>query len=196
MKTKISLILFFTSVFCFSQTEKFKAYYEHAKLGNYEAQYNVAVCYFKGIEGVNVDFDKSFYWCKKSVEGDFYMAQWLLGFMYRDGSGCLENKKQAVYWFTKSAKQGYAKAQHDLGIAYNNGEGVLMDKRKAVYWYKKAASQGYAKSQFNLAKKYFYGQGVEINKKKSVYWLKEAYKNGDKDAKNFWEQNNMWIYDE
>ena len=39
------------------------------------------------------------------------VAQLLLGFMYRDGLGVIENDEEAVRWFGLAAEQGNASAQ-------------------------------------------------------------------------------------
>ena len=60
---------------------------------------------------------------KLAREGDM-QAQFVLGFMYDNGDGVLENDKTAVMWYTKAAQQGYAPAQRIIGVMDQSGERV------------------------------------------------------------------------
>ena len=88
------------------------------------------------------------------------VAQYNLGFCYRNGEGVAKDFVQAVSWYRKAAEHGDAEAQFNLGNCYANGEGVAKDQVQAVSWYRKAADQGLAVAQFNLGVCYLYGQGV------------------------------------
>ena len=46
-------------------------------------------------------------WHKAVEQGDA-IAQFNLGWMYRDGRGVDRDDYEAVYWYRKSAEQGYA----------------------------------------------------------------------------------------
>ena len=73
-------------------------------------------------------------------------AQFTLGWMYSNGIGFMQNKKEAVRWYHKAAEQGNVKAQHNLGLIYGRGEGVMQDEEEAIYWFTKAAEQGHAEA--------------------------------------------------
>ena len=64
----------------------------------------------------------------KAAEQGFADAQYNLGWCYSNGTGVLQDYKQAVYWYTKASEQGYANAQYNLGVCYYKGEGVRKDK--------------------------------------------------------------------
>ena len=69
-------------------------------------------------------------------------AQSILGTMYNEGKGVLQNYKTAVKWYTLAAKQGNADAHSNLGFMYDNGQGVLQDYVRAHMWFNIAASSG------------------------------------------------------
>ena len=76
-----------------------------------------------------------------ALNGDAW-AQYNLGVCYDNGTGVLEDDKQAVYWYTKSAEQGNAKAQSNLGNRYYYGEGVRKDEIMAYACYLHAKLNG------------------------------------------------------
>ena len=69
-------------------------------------------------------------------------AQYILGVMYRDSQGVLQDDKEAVKWFQQSAEQGNPKAQLNLAFMYLTGAGVRQDKVYAHMWWSIAASNG------------------------------------------------------
>jgi uncharacterized protein len=70
-------------------------------------------------------------------------AQSLLGYYYANGTGVLQDDKEAVKWHRKAAEQGDAKAQSTLGGMYGNGEGVPKDMVNSYAWYNVASANGY-----------------------------------------------------
>ena len=69
-------------------------------------------------------------------------AQYVLGIMYDDGEGVLQDYKEAVSWFRKAAEQGNYAAQYELGKMYKAGEGVPRDNVQAHMWYNIASANG------------------------------------------------------
>ena len=60
---------------------------QQAESGNSDAQYDLAMCYWKGEKGAPKDDSKAFYWAKKSAEqGDAYAQSWV-GYFYENGYG-------------------------------------------------------------------------------------------------------------
>ena len=115
-------------------------------------------------------------------QGDF-RAQYILGNMYKNGSGVLQDYKKAVKWYRLAAKQGLAFAQYGLGVMYSEGEGVLQDDKKAVKWYRLAAEQGDARAQKNLGIMYVGGTGVLQDYILGHMWANLAAYNGGENAK-------------
>ena len=70
-------------------------------------------------------------WTPLAEQGDMF-AQVLVGNMYSDGKGVLQDYKTAVKWLTLAAEQGYAHAQLNLGLMYEKGQGVPQDYQTAV----------------------------------------------------------------
>ena len=98
--------------------------------------------------------------------------------------------------FKRLAEQGHAQAQYNLGLLYRNGEGTLTDKKKAFYWFTQAAEQGDAYAQHKLGILYYVGEGTSADMKQAACWIKKAYENGFENAKDFWEEKELWRYEE
>ena len=110
---------------------------------------------------------------KLAQQGDAE-AQYLLGYMYDEGSGTKENNAEAVKWYLKAANSGVAGAQYNLALMYENGEGIGKDIKNAIAWYTKSAIQGNAYAQYSLAYAYEAGEGVEKDIVESFKWYKES----------------------
>ena len=76
------------------------------------------------------------------------------------------------------------------------GEGTLTDKKKAFYWFTQAAEQGDAQAQYKLGILYYVGEGTSADMKQAACWIKKAYENGFENAKDFWEEKELWQYEE
>jgi len=70
------------------------------------------------------------------------LAQYNLGFMYRNGQGVLQDDAEAVRWYRLAAEQGNAIAQDNLGVMYDTGDGVLQDDVLAHMWFNIASANG------------------------------------------------------
>jgi len=66
------------------------------------------------------------------------VAQRILGDMYAEGSGVVQDEAKAVEWFRKAATQGDSDAQRRLGQMYAEGRGVPKDEAKAEEWFQKS----------------------------------------------------------
>ena len=73
---------------------------------------------------------------KAANQGDT-TAQFNLAVCSADGTGVMQDKKQAAVWYRKEADQGHATAQFNLGRRYTNGTGLTPDKKQAADWYRK-----------------------------------------------------------
>ena len=118
------------------------------------------------------------------------VAQHNLGACYYNGTGVVQDYKQAVYWFKKAAEQGVKESQFCLGECYYYGEGVAQDYKQAVYWWTKAANQGDARTQCYLGQCYYLGEGVTSDYKQAVYWYKQSAKQGFAEAQ--WRMGNCY----
>jgi len=77
------------------------------------------------------------------------LAQNMLGLMYYNGSGVIEDDKEAAKWFKLAAEQGDAGSQFSLGLMYYNGEGVIQDNVYAHMWWNLAAANDDENAKFN-----------------------------------------------
>ncbi len=141
--------------------------------------YERAIAYLK-----NNDFEEAAKWCRNAADQGHAEAQTLLGFLYQNGAGVVEDKAEAARWYRKAADQGWADAQYRLGVSYVHGEGVIENKAEAVKWFCKAADQGFAAAQHCLGLCYHLGEGVTKNYAKAVKWYRKAADQGYVAAQN------------
>lgn len=87
------------------------------------------------------DFQTAFKELKILANQDDTGAQFILGYMYRNGEGTPQNYTQALKWSQKSAEKGLAPAQYDVGLMYAHGLGVAQDNHQATFWFILAAEQ-------------------------------------------------------
>lgn len=84
-------------------------YTKAAKQGNYRAHENIYMIYshkdggafHKG--GIPKNNKKAFYWLTKAAEQGDGDCQFILGLMYKNGDGILQDYKQAYAWFNLAA---------------------------------------------------------------------------------------------
>ncbi len=110
-------------------------------------------------------------------------AQYMLGGMYSEGLGGVQNYKEAVRWYRLAAEQGDAKAQYQLGVVYHFGRGVPQDYKEAVKWSKTAAEQGLAEAQYNLGLMYYHGEGIPQDYVLAYMWWNLSGSQGQKSAR-------------
>ena len=119
-------------------------------------------------------------WRPLAMQGDTY-AQSILGVMYHNGQGVIQDYKESIKWYRKAAEQGDAYAQFNLALMYDNGKkGVIQDYKEAAKYYRLAAKQGDAGAQFNLGFMYGKGQGVIRELVRAYMWLDLSASNGEK----------------
>ena len=88
------------------------------------AQYNLAIHYYDG-QGTDQDYDKAYYWYKKSAKQGFVKAQNNLGYMYKTGDGIPRDYERAYYWFNRAHHLGNANATLNLAYLYDLRARVL-----------------------------------------------------------------------
>ena len=120
-------------------------------------------------------------WTPLAEQGDAG-AQTILGMMYKNGEGVIQDYKIALKWFRLSAEQSDAIAQNILGAMYDKGQGVLQDYKTAVKWYRLSAAQGDAGAQNTLGVRYGNGDGVIQDNFYAHMWFNISASNGNKNA--------------
>ncbi|GES98862.1 Sel1 repeat family protein [Rhizophagus clarus] len=193
----------------FSKKQLIENLLELAKNGDFEAQYNLAICYKNG-SGIETNYEKAFKWLLSSAENKNPEAQYHLAIFYMDGIGVQKDEKEAFNWFSKSEQSGYldiqnkneresfeknlklaiandAIAQDYLGYCYQFGKGISKNETKAFGWYLKSANAGfagYAEGQFNLGYCYENAIGTGKNETKAFEWYLRSAIAGNTKAQN------------
>ena len=84
-------------------------------------------------------------WRPLAEQGD-KQAQALLGMMYDEGQGVLQDYAEAVRWYRLAAEQGDADSQNNLALMYEFGHAGLQSNVMAHMWYNIASANGQSKS--------------------------------------------------
>lgn len=169
--------------------EAFKYFSQAAKLGNVEAKYYLALCYYYG-NGEYKDEEKAVSMLDSLATNGYLIAYSKLGGLYENGlNGIAENKNIAQTYYKKSfpaikeyAEKGDVLSQYRLGFCYFYGCGVEKDEDKATRWFRKAAEQDCAFAQTGLGNCYSEGVGVLPDKAEAVKWWRKAANQGDSQA--------------
>ena len=82
--------------------------------------------------GIDIDYEKSFYWYEKSAKQGNAIGQARLGMAYRWGTGVEQSDRNAQIWLLKSAKQGSPTGQWGLAGFF---EFTKEDLVEAWAWY-------------------------------------------------------------
>ena len=132
--------------------------------GSMEAKANLGGVYYnKG------DYTEAFPLLSDAAADGLNSAQYLLGCMYRSGSGVTKNEDIAIRWYKLAAAQGHEKAIACLDDMYFDEEAP-----EAFDWVKKRAQEGDAYSQYRLGKFYMEGTVVEQDYDEAKKWLDKA----------------------
>ncbi|KAG9297848.1 hypothetical protein G9A89_006789 [Geosiphon pyriformis] len=152
-----------------------------AEAGNSNAQYNLGICYEKGL-GTTKNFEKAFELYSKAAEAGNSNAQYKLGYCYYKGLGTTKNFEKAFELYSKAAEAGNPNAQNHLGYCYEKGLGTTKNIGKAFELYPKAAEAGKSNAQNNLGWCYEKGLGTTKNFKKAFELYSKAAEAGDLNA--------------
>ena len=148
------------------------AHQEHAK-----AQFELSVCYFKGL-GCTSNAQESLLWLQKAASQEYPTAQYILALSYAEGKIVTLNFSNAAQLLRKAADNGHAKAQFELGRYYYIGQGVEQSYERAIPWFIAAAKQDQVTAQFLLGNCYFEGTGTSQNYAEAVRWYQRAANQG------------------
>ncbi|WP_449257970.1 tetratricopeptide repeat protein [Chlorobium limicola] len=86
-------------------------------------------------------------------------AQYLLGRMFAEGKGTLQDFTEAAVEYRSAAEQGHCEAMFALGELYYLGKGVSQDDEKAAFWFRRAAEAGSLEAEQALARMYSENRG-------------------------------------
>lgn len=109
---------------------------------------------------------------------------WLLGYIYANGIGVVEDVDKAVYYYDKASQLGDARSKYELALIYSQekykSEKQIDDKiiGKLI---EEAAETGFAYAEFTLGLYYDNGMcGFETDQSKALQWYEKANKHGYK----------------
>ena len=156
-----------------------------AEAGIPAAQYDLAIDYSRGEDGLPKNSPQAVGWYKKAASQGYAPAETSLGNAYFHGwDGLSKSATQAVYWWEKAAAQGYMSGELALGSAYFFSlAGLSKSATQAVYWWEKAAAQRDATAESNLGSAYLHGWGgLPKSGAQTVYWWEKAAAQGYKPA--------------
>lgn len=159
----------------------FACFRQAASQGHTEAQYQLSVCYDRGI-GVRRSIAEAAKWCQMAAYGGHAQAQSEIGYCYEYGQGVVRNIKEAVRWYEIASEQGNIEAKNNLAFCYQKGKGVIKDVQKAIRLYREAADAGHASAQYNLGFCYWYGEGIKTDKDKAIELFRQSASNGNAKA--------------
>lgn len=104
-----------------------------AALGDAEAQYNLAVEFFRGVE-VTQDYSKSAILWKQASDSGVIMAFNNLGYLTYYGKGVTRDFAEGVRLWRIAAEKGVAESQIHLAIAYSDGKHLKQDYVETYVW--------------------------------------------------------------
>ena len=170
-----------------------------AENGNKFAMFSLANIYYYG-NGTDVDYFKAFNYYKESADKGCTHAYYRLGYMFRNGMGCVKNTKESDVWFAKmiSLYSSDKKLQNGfncyrLGQLYEKGWGTEIDFDKAKEYYLIASKDKNSNAEFALARIYF----KEGNEEECLKYIELAEEHGNEYAREWYEkvkeyQNNQY----
>lgn len=174
-------------------------WYEKGVSPNYK---KIGDIFYYGGYGITKDLKKaSEYYEMGAVSRNnspiFYGCNSMLGQMYYFGEHFKMDKRKAfLHYEIDAVKKGNEHAYYMMGLMTSNGEGTLTDKKKGFKYYYEAAYRGHSAAQYQVGVAYYYGYGTTIDKVKSASWIKKSFENGYERAKEFWEERQLWKYNE
>lgn len=161
---------------------------KYRDISNPKDQYDIAEAY--SIVGV---YDKALEWYLKSGKQNYVDSFFCLGDIYSYGyRRVLINPKKALFWFEKCANLGNLTCMKETVKIYHWS---FKNEKKYIYWLEKIANEkSNNDAQYDLGVYYFNDNSKYTDKKKAAYWIEQAHKHGSKEAKIFWDDNELWRY--
>jgi len=115
---------------------------------------------------------------QKASDRGYAQSQTMMGHLFLQGRGVIQDKERAFNLFRQAAEQGDPAAQTELALCYDLGRGVDVDQIEATKWYKLASDQGLPDAQYYLGINYSRGEGgLEKNEQAAIDLFVLAAKN-------------------
>jgi Sel1 repeat len=144
-----------------------------ARLGNRNAQHQLALHYLSGVGAFNQNHTQARIWMLKAAELGQPDAQFELAEMLRDGQGGEKNLPEALRWAAASAEQNQpfgivVEAQMLASTDAAKSETLF---QRAIPLFESRASEGSADAAFSLALLHRNGQGLRADPIESLKWM-------------------------
>jgi TPR repeat protein len=150
-----------------------------AQMGHREAQFQCAMCYFRG--DVSLDFEAGKEWLSKAAENGWPRAEFFLFQLYDNGlppgKDCPaypEDKIEAIKWLRRAAEHGHLQAQSTLAVMLIRGLDVEQNKTEAGKLLRSAAEHGFAPAQNDLGFAILNGDIASMDPIEAATWCKLA----------------------
>lgn len=82
------------------------------------------------------DFSNAAFWYLKSAEKGNSRAQFVIGYLYKNGKGVKKSKKKAKYWWKKSCNLGYSDSCKEIKKMNAFGNAILKSVGESIHNYK------------------------------------------------------------
>lgn len=156
----------------------YKLYAEAAEQGDAEAQYKVGAHIYADC----TNKAEAAMWLRRAADQGETNAPFLLGQMYKFGTGVVKDQFESAKWYKQAADVGDVNAQNMMGYIYRSGDGVPQDDVESANWYRKAAEQGEVHAQYQMGFIYYNGLGVEEDYTEAAKWSRKAAEQGDENG--------------
>lgn len=148
--------------------------YREAEEGNVDALMNLGYMYLYGLNGVEVNYKKSFEYYNLAAETGDSIAINNLGSLYYSGVGVRKDIVKAAELYARASDLGNTEATLNLAVIYLTQQGSLNNNREAITLLKKTAEQDNPAGKYLLGYAYLKGIGVPQNRKKAVENIRSA----------------------
>lgn len=160
-----------------------------------DAMEKVALGYYTGLNGFELDGDKAFYWAKEFVSAHPKEAfAWeLIGRCYFYGIGTCKSDQDAEENFSKAASLGRPSALYVLTERYFSD----IDKNRRnrpIYLLHEATGATLAQSAFLLAQALLDGDEIAENQEKASYYHRRAVQFGCADLRALYYAGLAWFW--
>lgn len=113
-----------------------------ATQGHLQAQNDLVNTFLRYGAQDSLELKQATQWLTQAAQEGHAEAQFMLGNMYAEGQGVIQDFMQAANWLQKAANAGHPEAMYRLGMMYVIGDGVPKDRIEAYVWFNLAAAKG------------------------------------------------------
>ncbi len=161
-----------------------KEMYVEALRGDAWSQWQIAMRYSKGEEGMPVDQQAFEMWRERAAAGEWVEARESLGLALTDPAAAKRNVAEGVKHLEAAASMGLGAARFRLAELLANGDGVEKNETRAVQLFEQEARSSNRDAMWRLRQMYAQGvAGAAADEKKAGEWLMRAALAGHPEAK-------------